>query len=162
MKDVLTTETARIADQLRRACEGDAWHGPSLRELTQGLGATEAAARPLPGAHTIWEIVHHIAAWEDAVRRRLGEESVSLDGEADWPPVREVSEAAWRATLARLESGNRRLREAIAGFPAERLDEVRPDSGQTYYLLMHGLIQHDIYHAGQIGLLKKLVAGASR
>jgi uncharacterized damage-inducible protein DinB len=151
-------ESARLADQLQRAQEGDAWHGPSLRELLTGVTAAQAAARPVPEAHSIWEIVHHVAAWEDAVRRRLAGERVSLTGEGDWPPVHEPTEAAWVETRDRLAAGGRRLRETIAAFPPARLEELRSDSGQTYYLLIQGVIQHDLYHAGQVGLLRKALA----
>ncbi len=149
-------ETEQIADQLRRAYEGEAWHGPSLKEILAGVTAAQAAARPLGAAHSIWEIVHHVAAWEAIVLRRIGGEVVkNVSTEVDWPPVRETSEAAWQGTLKALESGNRRLREAIAQMTDEQLRARVPGKESSFYGELHGIVQHDLYHAGQIALLKK-------
>ena len=89
------TETERILDQLRRANKGGAWHGPSVGETLAGVSAEMAAARPLSAAHSIWEVVLHIAAWQSAVGRRLEGDRAQLPGEEDWPPVTETSEATW-------------------------------------------------------------------
>jgi len=149
-------ESERIAEQLRRAWEGEAWHGPPLKEILAGVTAQQAAARPVAAAHTIWEIVLHIAAWEAIVLRRMGGETLIDVGEAvNWPPVRETSEAAWQGTQAALEAGNRKLREAIAQMSDERLRERVPGKQDSFYGELHGIVQHDLYHAGQIALLKK-------
>lgn len=149
------SEVRRIADQLRRASEGVAWHGPSLREILDGVSAERAAARPLPGAHSIWEIVLHIAAWEDAGRRRLLGERAELSEEEDWPKVSAIDDAAWAATLAALAEGNLKLREEIGRLADSRLSERDGDGRASVYGLLHGVIQHTLYHAGQIALLKK-------
>src|ERR1035441_6101142 len=94
------SEAARIADQLRRAFDGEAWHGDSLFEILEGVTAAQAAARPIAGAHTIWELVLHIVAWDGAVLRRLGGAAVELSDAQNFPPVRDTSEAAWRGALA--------------------------------------------------------------
>ena len=80
------TETFRLADQIRRAFEGNAWHGDSVLELLAGVNARTAAARPIKNAHSIWEILLHIAAWDDAVRRRIGGTAVTLTDEQNFPP----------------------------------------------------------------------------
>ncbi|MBI2955798.1 MAG: DinB family protein [Acidobacteria bacterium] len=150
------SEAERIADQLRRAFEGNAWHGPALREILSGVTATQAVARPLPRAHSIWEIVLHIGVWESVVRRRLaGEVIVDLPPEQDWPAVADTSDAAWRKTLAELARGHQALRQAIAGLSEAQL--AAPVAGQDYsvYVMLHGVVQHDLYHAGQLALLKK-------
>jgi len=149
------SETRRIEDQLRRAFEGEAWHGPAVKEVLAGVTARQAAARPIAAAHTIWEITAHIAAWEDAVRRRLAGERVELTDAEDWPRAGEGGERAWGELLARLEAGNRALREAILAFDESRLDQPPGGSPTPAYRLMHGAIQHDLYHAGQIAALKK-------
>jgi len=150
------SEAERIADQLRRAYEGGAWHGPAVREVLAGVTAAQAARRPLSDAHTIWEIVLHIATWESVVRRRLeGEEIGELSPEQDWRPVRETSDAAWKNALADLEKNNRQLRDVIARVPESRLSETVPVKGYSVYTMLHGVIQHDLYHAGQMALLKK-------
>lgn len=151
----MANEVTRIEDQLKRAFEGDAWHGPALQEVLQGVTAVQAAARSLAGAHSIWEIVLHVAAWEDVVRRRIGGEPVSLSDAEDWPAVRDTGDAAWSAALERLRSGHMALRRAVAKLSDARLKEEVPGASYTFYHLVHGLIQHDLYHAGQIALLKK-------
>ncbi len=149
------SETRRIADQLQRAFEGEAWHGPAVKEVLAGVTAARAAARPIASAHSIWEIVGHIAAWEDAVRRRLRGELVELTDAEDWPPVEDAAERAWASLLERLEAGNRALRQTILGFDESQLDRPPGRNRSTAYVLMHGVIQHDLYHAGQIAVLKK-------
>jgi uncharacterized damage-inducible protein DinB len=150
------SEIQRIEDQLRRAFEGDAWHGPAVRELLGDVTATKAAARPLSEAHNIWEIVLHIATWEAVVRRRLqGEAVADLPPEQDWPPVQETTEAAWHKAMDDLYRGHRALREAIARSGERRLAEIVPGKEHSVYHMLHGVIQHDLYHAGQIAVLKK-------
>jgi uncharacterized damage-inducible protein DinB len=148
-------EIKRIEDQLRRAFEGDAWHGPSVRNLLEDVTNEMAAARPLASAHNIWEIVLHIAAWEGAVRRMLEGEVVKLSAEEDWPPVKDTSEAAWRDSLEALEKGHKQLRMAISHLTDSQLDNIVASQKYSVYFVLHGLIQHDLYHAGQIALLKK-------
>lgn len=150
------SEVDRMTDQLRRAFEGDAWHGPAVRELLADVTAEQAARRPLARAHTIWEIVLHINAWESIVRRRLsGERIVEVPKEQDWPPVRDTSEVAWKKTLEELEDGHRQLRQAVSRLTDERLQEKPPGKAHPIYVEVHGVIQHDLYHAGQIAVLKK-------
>ncbi|HET7601056.1 MAG TPA: DinB family protein [Gemmatimonadales bacterium] len=165
----MSSETARIADELRRAHESGAWHGSSALEIFAGVTAREAAAHPIPDAHSIWEIVHHLAAWRGEVRRRLASGGPGVPAEGDWPPVTDSSEAAWRATLDRLDAASRELRKAVEAFPERRLDEpVSPDSHPelgtvgSYYVMLHGIAQHDAYHLGQVSLLKKAVRGGRR
>jgi uncharacterized damage-inducible protein DinB len=150
------TEIERIADQLRRSHEGNAWHGPSFQELLANVSAKRAAARPKVGNHSIWEVVHHVIAWQQVVVRRLAGETIrELSPEENWPPVPEPTDAAWSRTKADLESSYSTLRQAIARVPEERLNE--PVSGKDYsvYVMLHGVIQHGLYHAGKIALLRK-------
>ena len=149
------SEIERIKDQLRRAFEGSAWHGPSLKELVSDVTAEKAAARPLAGAHNIWEIVLHIAAWHEGARLRLAGQRAELSTEEDWPPVADKSEAAWLAALETLERNNQRLRAALDSLDEARLNEPIVEGMSSVYVTLHGIIQHDLYHAGQIALLKK-------
>ena len=151
------TEVERIVDQLRRAYEGEAWHGPSLRELLDRVAAAQAARRPLPQAHTIWELVLHIAAWESIVRRRLGGEAVEATPEQDWPPVPDTGDAAWKKALDDLHRGHLALRQAIDTLTDEQLRQKVVGQKYSVYAMLHGVVQHDLYHAGQIALLKKAV-----
>lgn len=150
-------ETARIADQARRAYAGKAWHGPSLKFLLRGITAQQAAARPIPGAHTIWELVLHIAAWDRVAAERIrGGKKTSLPARENFPVVTDTSDAAWTKTLASLEQANREVRAAIAKCPPRNLDRKLGGGDYSFYITMHGIIQHDLYHAGQIAILKKL------
>jgi len=152
------SETARIADQLRRAFSGDAWHGDSLLEILDGVTAAQASAHPVPHAHSIWELVLHIAAWDGAVRRRIGGEAVELSGDQNFPPVRDTSETAWRMAMEHVRRAHEELVKAVSEFPDSRLDERVPgkkDAHHTFYYMLHGVVQHELYHAGQIALLKK-------
>ncbi|MGH9788971.1 MAG: DinB family protein [Candidatus Acidiferrales bacterium] len=153
------TEVQRIADQLRRAYEGEAWHGPSLRELLDGVTSAQAARRPLPQAHSIWELVLHITVWESVVRRRLTSEVPDPPPELDWPPVRDTSDAAWKQTLDDLDHGHQQLRQAISSLSDDRLSRRVLGKNYSIYGMLHGLVQHDLYHAGQIALLKKATSG---
>jgi uncharacterized damage-inducible protein DinB len=153
-----TTEPARLADQIRRAFDGDAWHGDSVLELLNGVNAATAAAHPIPNAHSIWELVLHVMAWDDAVRRRTGGAAVTLSDEENFPAVRDTSEAAWRKALDHVTQEHNELVNAVKAFPEARLSEKVPGKTQdyyTFYYMFSGIVQHELYHAGQIALLKK-------
>ncbi len=152
------TESFRLADQIRRAFEGNAWHGDSVLELLAGVNARTAAARPIKNAHSIWEILLHIAAWDDAVRRRIGGAAVTLTDEQNFPLAKDTSEAAWSHAIDSTKSTHHELIKAVASFPDSRLGEQVPGKSQNYYnffYMFSGIVQHELYHAGQIALLKK-------
>ena len=151
------TEIERILDQLRRAYEGNAWHGPSVKEVLNGITVGQAHARPLTTAHSIWELVRHIAVWEDVGRRRLGGDlaQIEISSPEDWPSPEDMSEAAWEQAKAALDRCHQALVEAIAQVPESLLDEPICEGLSTVYVTLHGVIQHDLYHAGQIAMLKK-------
>ncbi|MBZ5553341.1 MAG: DinB family protein [Acidobacteriia bacterium] len=150
------TETSRIDDQLRRAFEGDAWHGPALKEILSEVTAQKAAIKPIRGLHSIWEIVLHLSAWMQVVRRRLeGEVVADLPPEEDWPAVRDTGKQAWTKCLEDLEGSYQGLRQKISQLEDARLEETVAGKGYTVYVMLHGAVQHNLYHAGQIALLKK-------
>ncbi len=152
------SETARLADQVRRAFEGDAWHGDSVLEILSAVDATEAAAHPIKNAHSIWELVLHIAAWDGAVLKRIGGTAVELRDEQNFPSVKDTSETAWRKAVEQANQTHKELVKAIAAFPDSRLQEPVPGKTQSYYnffYMFSGIVQHELYHAGQIALLKK-------
>ncbi len=150
------SEIKRINDQLKRAFEGKAWHGPSVSEVLAGITAEQAAAHPLAGAHSIWEVMLHIATWERVGRRRI-EESAPIDvsDDEDWPQAEDTSDEAWKNTLDEVRRNHEALREAIRRLDDARLADIVPGTIYSVYFLLHGVIQHDLYHAGQISLLKK-------
>jgi uncharacterized damage-inducible protein DinB len=152
------SETARLADQIRRAFEGEAWHGDSLLELLKGVNAATAAAKPIKNAHSIWELILHIAAWDDIVRQRTGGKATMPTDEQNFPPVKDTSEAAWNKALEETKRTHNELVKAVAAFPDSRLQEQVPGKTQNYYnffYMFSGIVQHELYHAGQIALLKK-------
>lgn len=137
-----------------------AWHGPNLRGSIRGVTAREAALRPKSGRHNIWEIVVHAAYWKYTVRRRLlGEKrgSFSLPGSNWFSRPADRSEKAWRADVALLEREHRRLREAVSEVRPEDLDKPARGSRTKVRRLIAGIAFHDVYHAGQIQLIKKLL-----
>lgn len=154
------SEIERIETQLKLAFEGGAWHGPGVLETLEGVTARQAAAHPLAGVHSIWELVVHIAAWEGACRRRLGGDRAELPTAEDWPPVTDTTEAAWAITKSALIEGHHKLRESITFLTDARLDEPILQGMPSVYVTIHGVIQHDLYHAGQIAILKKVSFGA--
>ncbi len=148
-------EVKRILDQMDRAFTGDAWHGPPLMQLLNGVSAEDASKHPVRGAHSIWEIVHHISAWNSVVNRRLGGEDVTITHEHDWPPVWEVNEVAWKHALDALSESRARLRKSVAALKDSELDHPPAGTKESRYVTLHGIVQHDLYHAGQIAILKK-------
>ncbi|HKQ04483.1 MAG TPA: DinB family protein [Blastocatellia bacterium] len=149
------TEVERLVDQLKRAYEGEAWHGPALKTILADVTAEQAARRPLSSAHTIWELVLHISAWESAVTSRLEGRYISDPDEGDWPAVTETTDAAWQATLARLDATHHKLRDTIRHFDGERLHKRLAEGKESANYAINGVIQHTLYHAGQIILLKR-------
>jgi hypothetical protein len=147
----------RILDQ---AFESKAWHGPNLRGSLRGLSAGDASRRPGPGRHNIWEIALHAAYWKYAVRRRLLDEkrgSFPVKG-SNWftRPVRR-NRKAWKNDVQLLVQQHRALRRAIAGLRSSDLRKRSRGSRLENLTLVYGIASHDLYHAGQIQLLKRLL-----
>jgi len=149
------SESVLIADQLRRAFAGDAWHGPALLELLQDVDAASAAAKPVPTVHSVWELVLHIAAWDGAALRRIAGETVQLTGDANFPVVPKPTEAAWCKAVAHAKRTHDTLVKTVASLPESRLRDRVPGKKYDFYHLLHGVAQHELYHAGQIAILKK-------
>ena len=191
----------RILEQMERAFDSDAWHGPSVRETLRGLRAHYAFERLIPGAHTIWEIVLHLEGWKLEVIRRLEGHPAGMPSKGDWPDVLDNTDASWQVARQRLAAAQAQLLEAVTRFPAWRLDEVVRDdrplaeklasipvvsspvktpsgnveaisddfldsgarrnptlgTGVSFFTMLLGAVQHDVYHAGQIALLKKRI-----
>lgn len=156
------SEASRIADQLRRAFDGSAWHGPSLIELLEDVDAPAAAARPLPKVHSIWELVLHIAAWDGAAARRLSGEKCQPTGLANFPPVPAPTKAAWRKAIAETRRTHNKLVKTVSALRDVRLDDRVPGKRYDFYHMLHGIVQHELYHAGQIAILKKAQAKSPR
>lgn len=143
-----------IIDQLHRSLEGDSWQGAAIREILEGVTAREAAAHPVPGGHSIWELVHHLAAWVRAVHSRVLGKVAELEGEADWPPVRDISESTWTAAFEDLRRSQSELIATLKTLSDADLSGSVPNRKYDRAHLLHGLAQHHAYHAGQMSLLK--------
>jgi uncharacterized damage-inducible protein DinB len=154
-------EVDRLAARLTQTYEGDstgtAWFGPALRPLLRTVPAAAAAHRPLPARHTIWELVLHLAANIDFVLARLDGRELELSSAADWPAVPdgvEATTAAWAEALAALDSRYDALLTRVRALDDEQL--AMPVVGRPYpvYVMLHGIIDHNVYHAGQVALLR--------
>jgi uncharacterized damage-inducible protein DinB len=150
---------AELAADLSKSVWGGAWHGPSLREAMEGVTAVQAAARPVPGSHSIGEIVLHAAAWMEEVLSRINGVRHAEPEAGDWSPC-----ADWAAAGARLEAVAVALSERVAALGEAELavrigTEYNPAeaTGFTVAESIRGVTQHNTYHAGQIILLAKLL-----
>ncbi len=144
-------EIDRIVDQMERAFDGDAWHGPSVMDILRGLNANQASARLFPETHTIRELVAHMAAWKRIIPRRMRGEVVHPTVAEDWPRPR----GTWNDAIADLRRAHRDFIKAVRAMPASKLRATVPGKDHDFYVALHGMVQHDLYHAGQIALLKK-------
>lgn len=159
---VMNIECLRIADQLRRAFAGDAWHGPSLKKLLADVTPEQANAHPVAAAHSIWELVLHIEVWTQAAAEAVhGVPMPKIVGtDRDWPAIRHASPNAWEEAASHMFAASEALSLAIGQFGDDRLTETVPGRRYDFYYLFHGVVQHSLYHGGQIALLKKaIVAG---
>jgi uncharacterized damage-inducible protein DinB len=152
----MNRECMRLETQLRLSFEGPAWHGPSVLEALDGVTAQSAYEHPIAGAHSIWELMLHLIAGYGLVLRRLHGDSRQLTPEEEWPPVGASTPAAWQETIRTLKELNSELRRAVLNFDPERLDEpLVAEPPYTAYTQFIGATQHDLYHAGQIILLRR-------
>jgi uncharacterized damage-inducible protein DinB len=149
------SEASLIAEQLRRAFNGNAWHGPSVLELLNGVDAGTAAAKPIPDAHSIWELLLHIAVWDGAAMVRLGGKTYQPEGDDNFPPVRDVSEGPWQEAISEAKRVHDKLVRTVAALPDARLRDRVPGKRYNFYFMLQGIAQHELYHAGQIAVLKK-------
>jgi uncharacterized damage-inducible protein DinB len=160
------SESQRIADQLRRAFDGDPWHGSSLATLLDGLSAEDAFQRPIPGGASIWEVLLHMNAWTAEVHRRLSGGRPGVPEGGDWPPVTDRSAGAWKDFLHAMTEVHEALLRDVEILPESRLNDLVGDpersrelgSGVTYYVMLHGLAQHNVYHSAQVASMRKILA----
>ena len=153
-------EPARLANHIKRTVAGPMWHGQALNELLDGVSHDQAAARPIAGAHTIWEIVLHLTATYDLVLRRLRGDAKPLTPDEDWPPMAKPTDANWQEAIAALHGRSEATRAAVLRFDPTNLSApLVPEPPYSAYEQFIGLTQHDLYHAGQIALLERAIRG---
>lgn len=158
-KKILDAESARIADQLRRAFDGSAWHGPALLELLADVDAATAAAKPWNNVHSIWELVLHIAVWDEAASVRLRGVKSQPEGLDNFPLVPKPTAANWRQAVRQVALAHANLAKTVEALPDSRLWERVSGKKYDFYFNLHGVMQHELYHAGQIAILKKALMG---
>jgi hypothetical protein len=149
-----------LLEIIDQAFDRKGWHGTTLRGSLRGLSADEALWRPAPGRHNIWELTVHAAYWKYAVRRRLMGDAVGSFSRkpSNWPLVPEKADPAeWKRDIRLLETEHQLLREAIRTLPPARLEQRSPQGVWTNAEEIHGIAAHDLYHTGQIQLIKRLL-----
>ena len=163
------TERDRLVDQLEREVDRGPWHGPSLTKILQGVAAEQAARKFSADAHSMWEILLHMTGWKREVARRAQGHTAGDPPGGDWPEVGEVSEVRWRAAQEDHFRAQREIVELVRGLSDAQLDvKVKGDTaryigaGISVRATLYGILQHDVYHSGQIALLKKLGGGTIR
>jgi uncharacterized damage-inducible protein DinB len=144
--------TEQLLDQLNRAYGGEAWHGPALRNLLDGVTESQAKARPIRNGHSILELVVHVGTWIDVVAKRVGGQVVDSNSVPDWA---DVTKTTWEGAVEELERAESRLSDAVARLSSEDLDKPVPGEKRSIYSEIMGALQHNVYHAGQIAILKK-------
>jgi uncharacterized damage-inducible protein DinB len=148
--------TRQLANHIKRTVTGPMWHGPALNDVLDGVSHHDAAARPIAGAHSIWELVLHVTVWADIARARLQGERIGDPPPADdWPPVGDATAAAWTSAVERMRESYRALAADVKQLGDARLSENIPGLDYTVSNLLHGVIEHGSYHGGQIAVLKK-------
>jgi len=153
---------ALLTDEIERGYRGDPWHGASTEEMLAEIDAATAARRPIPGAHTIGEIVAHLTVWAREIARRFAGAEPGSPPEGDWPRPAGATAAEWEAARTELSRAHAELVVAIRRFPAERLSHAMggvrnqaAGTGLSFEQTVHGVSQHLAYHTGQIALLRK-------
>jgi uncharacterized damage-inducible protein DinB len=149
------SEISFIVDQLKRAFDGEAWHGPALMEVLNGTDARTAASHPLGQAHSIWELVLHLSAWEHVVTRRIHGETLTLSDDQNFGHVGAQTEEAWQEALRNLRRNHSDLVDTVSKMSPPRLDEKVPGKDYDMRFMLTGAVQHAAYHGGQIALLKR-------
>ncbi|HET6957027.1 MAG TPA: DinB family protein [Vicinamibacterales bacterium] len=146
------SRATRLGNHIERTVTGPMWHGPALLEVLDGVDAARARARPIAGAHSIWEIVKHVTAWAEIARQRIhGEALGDPTAEQDWPPIGDD----WAQDLERLKESHRRLAADVRQLDDAALDARVKTLEYPVGILLDGVVEHGTYHGGQIALLKK-------
>jgi uncharacterized damage-inducible protein DinB len=144
-----------IVDVLKRAFDGEAWHGPALMEILGGIDAKTAAARPIPAAHNTWELVLHLTAWEGVIVQRLHGQKATVSDADNFPHISDSSQQAWQEAVADLRRTHEELIRTVSSLPESKLQEIVPGKDYEVRFMLFGAVEHTAYHGGQIALLKR-------
>ena len=149
------SEIDRIKNQLQKAFDKEPWSGPSVMEVLNDIQPGKAASKPISSAHSIWEILEHMNSTAENVIRRLKGDFSPFTDEMDWPKVTNTSVNAWKDLLNRFKKSNEELLAEISKLADDILDKPIKEGYSTYYDTLQGMVQHNLYHLGQISILKK-------
>lgn len=152
------TEIEAIIDELNAIYNGNAWHADNLKKILDNVSAKQAAERPISSAHSIWEIVLHIAAWNEVWAARLSGDNIDVPRDGDFPPIAEFAEASWHDALKRLGTSQQRLLTKIDDLSDEDLPAQFAQKDYTLGFFLRGIVRHIVYHSGQVAILKKTSA----
>jgi hypothetical protein len=147
-------EVKFLRDQIITTFKGDSWHGPNLVNTLAGIDYKQARARPLGERHTVWELTDHITFWMEEVWKSVKDHAkLTPDKEKDWPEMG-ITKDDWIQSVERLEAAVNLTINELAIWNNEDLERKVPEANYTFKQMLHGLIHHNLYHAGQINLLK--------
>ena len=150
------SDATDLAGLLERTVTGPMWHGPALAEVLGGVSAEQAASHPVRGAHSIWELVLHIAVWAEIARERLhGRALDDPPASRDWQSPAATSSEAWTGAIGRLTEAYRALATETAALDGAALAAEIPSRGYTAATMLRGVVEHGTYHGGQIAILKR-------
>jgi uncharacterized damage-inducible protein DinB len=149
------SETKRFFSELKSIYYANAWHGPALKEVLAGVTAAQAATKPITNGHSIWELILHIIGWNGVFLLALAGKSVTAPEQGDFPAVNDTSEEAWQKLLGQLDQDYEKLLNAVSSLTEEQLNQKALGKDYNLRLMLRGTINHNIYHTGQIALLKK-------
>jgi len=150
------TRTAELSNHIKRTVTGPMWHGPALAELLADVSHDQAAAKPIAGGHSIWEIVRHVTVWAEVARARIhGDRTGDLTPQEDWPPPGAATASAWTQLVEALHESHRALATDVRRLDEAAIHERVKGLDYTVGNLLHGVIEHGTYHGGQIALLKR-------
>jgi uncharacterized damage-inducible protein DinB len=151
----LMNEVKFLRDQIETTFKGDSWHGPSLMKTLEGVDLEQASARPLGERHTIWELVDHTTFWLEAILGALKYKAMPDPAmEVNWPRMGSTEEH-WCQSLSRLEAAVNMVLDELAGWSKEDLERTVPGKDYNFRQMLHGAVHHNLYHAGQIAILKR-------
>ena len=151
-------EKQRVSKLFSDLYDGNAWIDVTIVRTLKNINSGQAFSRPVAKLNSIWEIVNHLISWRETVLKRMQGEIVEEPKNNYFEPVKNNSEDAWSVTLKRMEESQQLWLEFLSKFNNQDLGKFYVQSKYTYYDLIHGILQHDAYHLGQIVLLKKLVS----
>jgi uncharacterized damage-inducible protein DinB len=148
-------EIELLVDQLKRAFDGEAWHGPALMEVLEEINAETAAAHRIPGAHSIWGLVLHLTTWERVIAQRIQGKALMPSDEENFPTIQQPTDAAWHQSVKTLRAVHAELIQLVSAIKESQLNQRVPGKDYDLRFMLTGAVQHAAYHGGQIALLKK-------